>query len=628
MEMEMEKGTGIYHPHSQDSLCRALLLALFATASTKDSQQSLFPLKALPSESSRDSTQHSHDYNSSLMPNNSGSFHLTILGCSGGPITGTTCSFLLKPASQDYSDLLLNYHNTKQGQRNNATTNTTSTNPTTTSSSPDEKTRNLSKDCLVLIDAGSLLNSLVQMFTDNSTFVNSLLSMYQDSLKSWTQYTNETNMSVSSSPLVSTASPVMTAVGFPTPLQLASQFANMINSFLITHSHLDHTASLVINSPVFQTVKTIFGLGSTLKALKAHSFNNSTWPELPSFFKYSQLNSGDISKINPFFECQIYQVSHGELEKTESGNSSLNEVNERYESSGFLIKNLETEKYLLIFGDIESDSVSKLDYNLKIWRSVSDLLVHDQLNSIVIECSSVDQETTEHLFGHMTPSFLIYEFLTLRKCCFKKIHQEESEFIASEASLQRDINVAISAVQETSSSSPQSPTPFYSKINSFFRFRTPSHSNASHNSHDSHNNKNNDSHNQLNDKNSRNINVYDGSLARRRSTTTNTNTNNNASTYKRRSISLGNYYNNHKHNSKHHHQQFNIGPDENIYSDKFTQLESQPLKGLNVIIIHVKETFDGHDPRQGILEQLNVLNQRYNLQVNFSIGLPGLTYQL
>ncbi|GME83834.1 unnamed protein product [Ambrosiozyma monospora] len=393
------------------------------------------------------------------MPNNSGSFHLTILGCSGGPITGTTCSFLLKPASQDYADLLLNYQNTKQGQ-NNATTNTTSTstststNPTTTSSSQAEKTRNTSKDCLVLIDAGCLLNSLVQMFTDNSSFVNSLLSMYPDSLKSWTQYTNETNMAVSSSPLVSTASPVMATVGFPTPLQLASQFANMINSFLITHSHLDHTASLVINSPVFQTVKTIFGLGSTLKALKAHSFNNSTWPELPTFFKYAQLNSGDVSRINPFFECQIYQVSHGELEKTGAGHCSLNEVNGRYESSGFLIKNLETEKYLLIFGDIESDSVSKLDYNLKIWRSVSDLIVQDQLNSIVIECSSVDQETTEHLFGHMTPSFLIYEFLTLRRCCCKKIQQEESELIAPEASLQRDINIPYPIAQQRQSQHP------------------------------------------------------------------------------------------------------------------------------------------------------------------------------
>lgn len=50
-----------------------------------------------------------------------------------------------------------------------------------------------------------------------------------------------------------------------------------------------------------------------------------------------------------------------------------------------------------------------------------------------------------------------------------------------------------------------------------------------------------------------------------------------------------------------------------------------PLKGLNVIVNHVKETDGSFDPRYDILTVLNNLNLEYNLQVNFSIALSGIS---
>lgn len=51
----------------------------------------------------------------------------------------------------------------------------------------------------------------------------------------------------------------------------------------------------------------------------------------------------------------------------------------------------------------------------------------------------------------------------------------------------------------------------------------------------------------------------------------------------------------------------------------------QPLAGLNVVVTHVKECSEGHDPRKTILDQLEQLNVEHGLGVVFSIAFSGVS---
>lgn len=53
------------------------------------------------------------------------------------------------------------------------------------------------------------------------------------------------------------------------------------------------------------------------------------------------------------------------------------------------------------------------------------------------------------------------------------------------------------------------------------------------------------------------------------------------------------------------------------------------LKGFNVVINHIKESPDGSsDPRRKILEELELLNDKYGLGIHFSIALTGISISL
>lgn len=58
-----------------------------------------------------------------------------------------------------------------------------------------------------------------------------------------------------------------------------------------------------------------------------------------------------------------------------------------YESSAFFIDNDITNKSLLIFGDVEPDSVSGLSLNRSIWTVAAQRITERRLDSILIECS-------------------------------------------------------------------------------------------------------------------------------------------------------------------------------------------------------------------------------------------------
>ena len=407
------------------------------------------------------------------MPTNRGVFELTILGCSGGPISGKTCSFMLKPTDVDYAAIV-----SQDGAAEGA---------------------------LLVIDAGTGLTSLVDILQNSSSYMEScfLLELYpQNQVTSAAKpatgsgsesgatsikdliatYVNTQNLAITA-PLRALRT---AAAGTRSSLQLADDVLNSIDAYLITHPHLDHVASLVINSPAFSSPKAVYGLPDTVASIKDNLFNGRVWPDLVSMgiIALHQLaDSVRVTDISRRYSITPFKVSHG---ITASGS--------RYISTAFLITDTKHDSSILLFGDVESDVVANCNYNKVIWTHAAPLITANKLNTIVIECSTVDKPPP--LFGHMTPFNLIYELSTLRKLCV-------------------DLRYPDVAAQDL----------------------------------------------------------------------------------------------------QHDHETY-IGS------------RYQPLAGFNVIIIHVKETLDDVNPRCLILQRLNTLNTNFNLKINFTMALSGLSFVL
>ncbi|ODQ47928.1 hypothetical protein PICMEDRAFT_50982 [Pichia membranifaciens NRRL Y-2026] len=375
------------------------------------------------------------------MPTNRGVFELTILGCSGGPISGKTCSFMLKPTDVDYAAIV-----SQDGAAEGA---------------------------LLVIDAGTGLTSLVDILQNSSSYMEScfLLELYPQNQDLIATYVNTQNLAITA-PLRALRT---AAAGTRSSLQLADDVLNSIDAYLITHPHLDHVASLVINSPAFSSPKAVYGLPDTVASIKDNLFNGRVWPDLVSMgiIALHQLaDSVRVTDISRRYSITPFKVSHG---ITASGS--------RYISTAFLITDTKHDSSILLFGDVESDVVANCNYNKVIWTHAAPLITANKLNTIVIECSTVDKPPP--LFGHMTPFNLIYELSTLRKLCV-------------------DLR----------------------------------------------------------------------------------------------------------------------------YPDTYIGSRYQPLAGFNVIIIHVKETLDDVNPRCLILQRLNTLNTNFNLKINFTMALSGLSFVL
>lgn len=84
-----------------------------------------------------------------------------------------------------------------------------------------------------------------------------------------------------------------------------------------------------------------------------------------------------------------------------------------YDSSAFFIRDIATGSEVLIFGDLEPDSVSLSPRNKHIWSEAAPKIASGSLRGIVIECSYDDSQTTDVLFGHLAPRFLIEELSVL-----------------------------------------------------------------------------------------------------------------------------------------------------------------------------------------------------------------------
>ena len=234
---------------------------------------------------------------------------------------------------------------------------------------------------------------------------------------------------------------------------------DLISTYLISHPHLDHIGGLVVNTASFQTgspPKRLAALPSTIDALRDHMFNEVVWPNLSdedggaglvTYVRLAEARSHVASESDsvPYLElCQglsvkCWSISHGYCLKGENQKVSRRNGAEEFhiphssassesqtpksklsvrarqviDSSAFFLRDDQTGKEVLIFGDVEPDSVSVSPRTARVWGDAADKIVGQVLKGVIIECSYDDSRPDETLFGHLCPRHLIVELQVL-----------------------------------------------------------------------------------------------------------------------------------------------------------------------------------------------------------------------
>ncbi|KAH6681787.1 cAMP phosphodiesterases class-II-domain-containing protein [Halenospora varia] len=83
------------------------------------------------------------------------------------------------------------------------------------------------------------------------------------------------------------------------------------------------------------------------------------------------------------------------------------------DSSVYFIRDVGTSREVMIFGDIEPDSISIEPRNRAVWREAAPKVLSGKLGALLIECSYEDSRPDDLLFGHLKPSHLIDELQVL-----------------------------------------------------------------------------------------------------------------------------------------------------------------------------------------------------------------------
>ena len=301
----------------------------------------------------------------------------------------------------------------------------------------------------------------------------------------------------------------------------------LIDTYLITHPHLDHISGFVINTAGLpgSRPKRLAGLPSTIAAFKTHIFNNVIWPNLsdenngaglvtymrlveggsPAFGdgddkgylevsdglavktwgvshghcieRHSHRGSGSSTRFgsvdagaaggplgvglgasmalasprgmahhnSPNLSAFIHQQQQQQQQQRDPFNSSqqggvlpgsvaasgggrrssasagglgasglpTGESVCVYDSSAYFIRDMATGREVLMFGDVEPDSISLSPRNGQIWQEAAPKIATGNLVAIFIECSYDDSQDVDRLFGHLAPRFVMEEMAAL-----------------------------------------------------------------------------------------------------------------------------------------------------------------------------------------------------------------------
>lgn len=85
------------------------------------------------------------------------------------------------------------------------------------------------------------------------------------------------------------------------------------------------------------------------------------------------------------------------------------------ESSAFFIRDHATGSEIIVFGDVEPDSISIHPRNKRVWEVAAPKIAAGALRAIFIECSYNDSVDDSSLFGHLCPRHLVTELTSLAR---------------------------------------------------------------------------------------------------------------------------------------------------------------------------------------------------------------------
>ncbi|PWY54089.1 3',5'-cyclic-nucleotide phosphodiesterase [Legionella qingyii] len=176
-----------------------------------------------------------------------------------------------------------------------------------------------------------------------------------------------------------------------------------IPAYLISHAHLDHLMGLVIAQPELREQQTILAREETMQALQNNVFNWSVWGNFGDKGAIPHLNYQHYQTLpllewvavpNMDLHVKVFPLSHGGMA-----------------SSAFLIR-YKTE-YILYFGDTGSDRIEKSTNMERLWNEIAPLIRNKQLHAIMLECSFLNSQPDNKLFGHLKPNLFMAELRQL-----------------------------------------------------------------------------------------------------------------------------------------------------------------------------------------------------------------------
>lgn len=175
-----------------------------------------------------------------------------------------------------------------------------------------------------------------------------------------------------------------------------------VKAHLISHTHLDHVAGLVLNAPD-GSKKNILGVKQTIDHLRDHLFNWKVWPNFS--------NEGDGFQLKKYRYIRLKPEQEYKINQTAMTVKAFKLSHCGYPSTAFLVGT--GGYYLLYFGDTGPDAVEETNCIGKIWDYITPLIQEKRLCAIFLEASFPDPRADDVLFGHLTPSWMIHELKQL-----------------------------------------------------------------------------------------------------------------------------------------------------------------------------------------------------------------------
>jgi len=201
--------------------------------------------------------------------------------------------------------------------------------------------------------------------------------------------------------------------GFAKPSLAAAHIMKRVHTYLITHAHLDHIASLILSAGSLNCERKKIIASEIILGYIETAFQDRLWPNLASYNPqdppYNYLLSvidldNEYHKISPSISVRCMPLSHGKTTKQED-----------YPSLAYFVKHKVTSREFLFFGDVEPDSISGKDTSLAVWRAAAPLVAEGSLRAIFLECSWLTGRPDPQLFGHLSPPYFAEEIRALAK---------------------------------------------------------------------------------------------------------------------------------------------------------------------------------------------------------------------